>query len=85
MGDVLEALLPRAGPFNNEGARSWSFENKCVPKLELGNEGVQARDRVFEAWNLELLWSLELGVWSFGKTAANDQFAFFHCPNDSSG
>jgi hypothetical protein len=26
----------------SHGRRSWSFRDKCVPKLELGNEGERA-------------------------------------------
>ena len=28
-------------------------------------------DNWFGAWNLEFLWSLELGIWSFGKEGKN--------------
>ena len=42
--DVSEALLPKWDRIGRR-QRSWSFEDKFIPKLELGNEGRRGSGR----------------------------------------
>jgi hypothetical protein len=40
-------------------------KNQAPEKHQASNSQHEFRPEIFEAWNLEFLWSLDVGAWSF--------------------
>src|SRR6266478_3199440 len=63
------------GPYPDSGRPSEAPSTKLqAPKKHQApstKQQIEIAIRTFEVWNLELLWSLELGAWSFISTSAS--------------